>query len=102
MIKFQPKLSSLYHSPGSIYLKMREFVYKLFELYNLKITIMIKQLKQIDGTISLSKNQQKAVNGGLDLYVSSCSPAVQGALCHAEGGYDGRCVGFVCSPNCVH
>ncbi|MEL6557660.1 MAG: hypothetical protein AAFQ94_05705 [Bacteroidota bacterium] len=63
---------------------------------------MIKQLKQINGTIDLSKSQQKAVNGGLNLYVSDCSPAVAGALCHAEGGYDGRCVGFVCSPNCVH
>ncbi len=63
---------------------------------------MIKQLKQIDGTVNLSKNQQKSVNGGLTLYASSCSPALNGAPCHAEGGYDGTCSGFVCSPNCVH
>ena len=64
---------------------------------------MIKQLKMIEGAKSLTKNQQKYVNGGgLKLYVDECSPAVNGALCHAEGGYDGTCQGFYCSPNCVH
>ncbi|MGB3468561.1 MAG: hypothetical protein WBA74_24975 [Cyclobacteriaceae bacterium] len=63
---------------------------------------MIKQLSKIEGSRSLSKNQQKNVNGGLRLYVDQCSPAMNGALCHAEGGYDGTCLGFTCSPNCIH
>lgn len=68
----------------------------------MKYMTMIKQLKQIDGFVNLSKNQQKAVNGGLTLYVSNCSPAYNGAPCHAESGYDDTCSGFVCSSNCVH
>ena len=63
---------------------------------------MIKQLTKINGVHEIQKAQQKRVNGGLTLYVASCSPAVNGARCHAEGGLDGHCAGFVCSPDCPH
>jgi len=64
---------------------------------------MIKQLRKIDGSVDLTKNQQKEVNGGgLTLYISSCSPVYNGAPCKTDDGHDGTCSGFVCSPNCVH
>lgn len=42
---------------------------------------MLKKLKKISGTVTLSKENQKAVNGGICAFIM-CSEETEGCLCY--------------------
>lgn len=69
---------------------------------------MLKNLESITGSSEISKNNQKALNGGLtpggsgpQCYYYNSGYNNNGAVCDADG-YPGRCATGVCSPDCPH
>jgi len=50
----------------------------------------------------LNRTNLKTMKGGfLTSVAASCAPGNAGAACLVDGVH-GRCVGFACSPNCIH
>ena len=71
-------------------------------LYYFKISIMLKQVLNLEGAQKLSKDEQLKVNGSRGLCPATCSYV--GQRCYSQGhcGCPGSCVDYGFGPFCTN